>query len=599
MSTYLRPTPNTSLKSSSLSAYATGVVVNARYALDAWAISGSAMVQTPVSGAVGASGIGSLVSCSDGASGEWIAQIAGSVVRYASGGAVTAYSMPTSAALTGAAYSATQSAPYFLSANGALSTISGAVSAAVGSGFGASGFALATSGSTLFALLPGTPALGTFLFATATTGTSGSIAAPISAPSCLAAISGFVAVGGWNYAGLGSGFTSMAISPATFSSLIGATPSTGRVSAWGVTTGNTWALTSVASGLGAPNYVAWMPSGLYALASDPTNGTLYNFSYSLGTLTQIQSLAIAGAGPVAMLPDNIHGLLCRTAANQALALTYAGSAVSSGTGFAITAPTSIAYAGTSGQILIGCASGLALATINVSGVWSVTATGSVGFTPSSLFVDASGNAYCAATSGASGLYAIATSGLALVGSGSFAGSAVGIVYQQGQTLVADGVNAVVRGFGPRGSVYSQYASAAAPAGLASIVLNAFEGSEQDIFASGTSTTYQLSLTAPYYADRVRQGAVSVYASGAWTNYVLPVDILPEAIAWNPSGNLSVYMLTNTLYTFSSGLALISSGTVLQQPSIAQTTPIGVSNLLWQNGSLYGSTGLNDSLVQIQ
>jgi hypothetical protein len=599
MATYFRPTPDTGLKSSSLSAYASGVAVNSRYDLDTWVVSGSGLVQTSVSGTVGASGVGSLVACSDGASGEWVAQISGSAIQYASGGTTTAYSMSASAAITGAIYNSAQSAPYFLSANGALTTISAGASANVAGGFGVSGIGLATSGSVLFSLLPGTPALGTYALSSQTSGTSGSIASPITAPACLAATSGFVAVGGWNFATLGSGFTSMAISPATFASLIGATPSTGSVSAWGITTGNTWAFTSVASGLGAPKYVAWVPNGLYALASDPTNGTLYNFSYSLGTITQIQSLAIAGAGPVAMLPDNVHGLLCKTSANQAIALTYSGSTVSSGAAITIAAPSSIAYAGTSGHMLVGCASGLALTTINVSGVWSVAATGAVGFVPTSLYVDSAGNAYCAATSGASGLFAIATSGLALVGSGSFAGSAVGITYLQGQTLVADGINALVRGFGPKGTVYSQYASAAAPSGLSSIVLNALEGSEQDIFASGTSTTYQLSLTAPYYTDRVRQGAVSVYASGAWTNYVLSVNTLPEAIAWDPSGNLSVYTLPNTLYTFSSGLTLISSGIVAQQTGIAQSTPIGISALLWQGGHLYGSTGLNDSLVEIE
>ena len=592
--TYSRPIPNTSLKASTISVYASGSVIPARYDTDAWNLLNGTLAQTPLSGVAAASGQGSLVSCTDGASGAWIAQVLGSVVHYASGGALTAYALPTVSATVGAVYAS--GAPYFLSSNGALTTISGGASAAVGSGFGAPSVGLAVSGTTLFTIIPGTPAIGTFQLVGST---SGSVACPITAPSCLAATSGGVAVGGWTFSGLGSGFTAMAIDPANNAALVGVASGTGMISAWGTTTAaNTWVFTSSVSGIGKPAYTTWVPNGLYALASDPTNGTLYNFTYSLGTLAQWDTIALAGAGPLAMLSDSTYGLICRTAANQAVALTYSGSHVATGAAIAISAPSSIVYAA-SGQLLIGCASGLALATISSGGVWSITATGSVGFTPTSLYVDGAGNAYCAATSGALGLFAVATSGLALVASGSFTGSAVGIVYQQGQTIIADGVNSILRGYGPTGSTYSQYATAAAPAGLSALALNAFTGAEQDLFAAGSAATWQYSLTAPYTPSRVRQGALSVYASGSWTSIALAANVLPETMAWNPSGNVSVSMLANTLSTYTSGLSLVSSGVISQQFGIGQTIPIGISALLWEGGPLYGSTGLNDSVVQVQ
>jgi len=592
MANYYRPTPDASLKSTAITAYASGAVVSARYDLDGWFFDGASLTDTTISGTAGAANLGSLVSCGDGASGVWVAQTQGSVVNYSSGGVTTAYALATASAIVGAVY--TSGSPYFLSSNGTLATISGAASAVVGSGVGASCFGLSVSGSTLFTLIPGVPALGTYSLGA---NTSGAIAAPITVPSCLAATSGAIAVGGWAFASLGSGFSSMAISPANNSALVGANPTSGLVSAWGVTQGNTWAFTSVVSGLGAPTYVSWVPNGLYALATDPTNGTLYNFTYSLGVLTEWQAITLAGAGPVAMLSDSTHGLVCRTAANQVVPLTYTGSNVATGTAVSVAAPSSISYL-SSGHMLVGCASGLARMAY-ASGAWSVQATGAVGFTPTSLYVDASGNAYCAATSGASGVFAVMSSGLSLAGSGKFPGSAVGIVYQQGQTVIADGVNGVLRGWGPTGGTYSQYASAAAPAGLQSLVLNSFTGTEQDIFAAGSTATWQLSLTAPYTPTRVRQGVLSVYASGAWASYALPVDVLPQTLAWDPSGNISASMLTNSLYTFTSGATFVSSGAIGQQPNIGQAIWIGVSNLLWLNGHLFASTGLNDSILEIE
>ena len=606
---YYRPPPNASLKSMALAVQGSGVVDPLIFADAAWlfapAVSG--LTALNVSGAVGVSGNGFVAGFTDASSGAWVLQTSGALLNLPVSGAVVSYTASGASPIwVGGAYVSAYSGAYALSTSGAIYAASGGVLRTIAPAFGTSSvWSLATSGSTLFSIDPVSGNLGYVTLIASGTGTSGQVSSQMNVPTCLAASSSAsaVAVGGWNWGVLGSGFTSMAIGGggSLSSILLGTTPtvSGGSVSVWDLTAvPGTWAFGSVLSGLGHPSYVAWVPNGQQAITCDVVSGNVKVLAYSVGLLSASQTITVSGATAVAIEASSQNALVCQPSQNKVTPLSATASGVwSSGIALSIAQATSVAMYAPSGAV-VGCGSGLAVMGLSSSGAWSVASTVALGFIPGSLYVDQYENIYAAGTSGSSGLYAV-VSGFAVVGSGSFAGSASGVISFRSQTLVADGVNNLLRAFGPIGSTYGAYGTVSAPSGTTAMVLGAYVNGFQDIFVAGSGAAWQYNFTAPFTPARTRYGALSVYASGTWHSGTLGANQIPDAIAWDPSGNVSVVIFGNLFYTYTSGAVVSSSGSVLQFPGQLQTAVNGLSALEWLAGHLYAASSMNDSIAVLQ
>ena len=601
VASYYRPTPNTSLKSAALAPMGFGALDAGLYGNDAWqlVLTSQNLYQTGANVTSGTSPYGYFSACADSASGAWAVQQSGALVHMPQPGAFTAYNASGQAPVwMGNAYAQTLATAYALASGGQIYAPSGSALVELSPAFGTAMVrGLSVSGSTLFTADAVSGNLGYLSLTASGTGTSGQSATPMPFPTCLAASSGTVAVGGYQYASFASGYSALTIGGDLQSIMVGVVSGTGTAGLYllGANPG-TWTQNSAASGLGSSSNITWVPGGSQLLTADAVAGNIYVLTYSLGSLSVSGSLAVSGAGQIAA-PSATSALVCQPSLNTVQPLTATASGVwsASGAALAINQPKSICSYGSSGAI-VGCASGLAFLTESASGVWSVTATGSVGFTPSSLFVDAYSLIYAAATSGASGYYAIVSGTSTIVGSGTFAGSGSAIVALQGQTTVADGANNLLRTFGPGPNGYAQQTSGAAPTGVSSFALGALINGYQDLFVGGATQTWQYNYTAPYTPARTRQGMLSAYAGGSWSSYTLNIGCIPEALAWDASGNIWSAIYGNFLFSFTSGLALLSSGTVMQFPGQIQSTPNGISALAWSQGQLFGASSMNDSLV---
>ncbi len=451
---------------------------------------------------------------------------------------------------------------------------------------------LTSSGSSLFTILAATSQIATLALDSQITGVSGLISTPMAVPNCIAASTSVsaIAVGGYSYFTVSSGFSSIAASPnlLTFAAV---NSGTGIAQTWVVSGANTWVVNNSVTGLGQPIHVAWAPSGTNLLASDPASGRVRSLSYSFGVLSLIQSVTVVGAAAASVTPDSTKALVVSPAQGQVTPMTFGASVWSSGTPFAVGTPKSVLVYDNAAAV-IGCSSGLAIA--SYTGSWAVTSTGAVGFTPAYLQRDTDGNIYAAGTTGPSGYFSVSTSGLTLIASGSWTGSASGMLLVQNQLVIGDPTGPIFRVFGSPAGTWSQQSTGTAPTGICSIAIDT-----QDVFAAGSSVTNQYRFGMPFTLQQTPRGMVSIYKGGVWNTLTLTASSVPQSLAWNPSGNVSVSTAQNTLLTVSSGASLLSTSAIAQQTGQSSGVPIGISSMVWVGGHLYGSTSLADALVLIQ
>lgn len=611
MSAYFRPSASLAdIQAMALAAFGvSGAVIPAWYDKDAWLFNGSTgpLTQTTISGVassgspvIGVSGF--VAATTDGASGLYLCQHVGSLIHYASGGALTAYTLASGSAFVGATYLSSENAPYALQESGSLYTLSGSslVPVAPNPAFSVPSYSLHGSGTQLFTMLPTISGIGTFSLSSQASGTSGLISVPMSVLMCMTVSSSGsfpIVVGGWNQNSFASGFTSLSLAtdPANNTIVLGAASGTGLLSLWTQASG-TFSFNQSLSGLSNPSYVNWANGGTTAFVCDPVSGHVYDISYLLNTLSIAQTIALSGATQSAFTPAGDYALVTQPTQNQITIYHSSGTWSASGT-LAVTGATSILSISASGMA-IGGTSGIFYANL-VGSTWSLESSGALPFKATNLAVDTAGNIYATGISGGSGFVAV-VSGTSLLASGSWAGSGDSVVWQQGQIVVADIVSSLIRIFQPIYSLVSsqlslsQINSYAIASGLTTL-----DFSTPYLLASASGITWLYQFDAPYSLAREQSGVVSIYNGSTWTTVSLGALHTPESIGFDTSGNISVATLQNDFYTISaSGHSVISQSTITQDINQPQSTPIGVSRLLWLNGHLYGARSLNDSLVQI-
>ena len=520
----------------------------------------------------------------DGSGGLWTVSYAGTLWHLASSLAVTGYALPSGSVYVGAAVAA---------GSGFAATASGSVYASSATVLGTwptPVIALTGSGSVLAAPLPAS-GIGTMA---AVGGATGLIAFPsaITTPSCLALASGqSVLLGGWQTAPPLSGAAAAVLDPQNAALVLAV--GSGQAILWSApgALSDAWAQTQVLTGLANLSAAAWRPDGTQGLAASLTSGVVQVLGYTGGTLSLLQTLSVSGAVSVAIAGDSLHALVAQSGQAQVATLAYAGSIWS--TGVPVTGFPGIAAVvpwGATGAVA-AYSGGIAYLSLSSGGVWSPGPTLALGFSPTALAVDPFLQVYAAG----SGALAVA-SGATVLGSGSWSGAApTAVAVQDGRILLAVPSDGLLR-------IFAKSAAAAwSQQGSQTLSLGAAVGlalSETTLFTlgSGATETYGFSGT-PFALTPVRSGAVGQWNGSAWTTTALGIGHVPSSVAFDASGNAWAVTVQGTLWSISSGGAVLTSGYVPTFSGQPQTTMLGASAVLPASGHVYVATSLSGVLVE--
>lgn len=584
----------TDLKSVALAQWGPNVLVATWYIADAWyATSNNILRATAVSATI--SGVGFNAACTDASSGVYMAARDHSQVTYlASGGAVTIYHAASGITFTGAAMASGH--PYFVDAQGNLTTLVGPSLTQLGAGFGAGQptWNLGAIGNTLYTARTSSNIVETFTLTSQTAGTSGVLpGSAVPGVTCMT-VSGRVAVGGLTPLLYNPNQTWLALEP-TGGLLLGVQAASGTMTVY-ENNGAVWPTTQTLTGLGAAKHVTWAPNSQFAFASDNVNGNVRVFTNTFSVMASSQLLAAPHAQQAAILTDSLNGLVAQGINNTVLPLVFNGVTWSAGTALSGVPDPACVVALSATQAAVGYASGVALLTL-AAGNWSVTASGALPYVPLAITTDGLGAIFTTGALGANTMTSM-LSGTTLVNTVSGVGSPTSIYYARGQLVVADHDANLLRIYGViAGQIVEQTASEftfPAPTSIAGLGNTGF-----DVFVSGASgATLPYTFNAPYALKRESIGVVSIWDGAAWHNMQTGASI-PMAMVWNPSATaLYIATLDNMLFTVNASAVTISSGAIQQIPNQPQSVPLGISSMLWVGSALYGATSINDRLIQI-
>ena len=503
-----------------------------------------------------------------------------------SGGTATPYALTPNHVYVGAAFIAPSG--YLLSDDGRVWREAAAHAFNSFASWPSSASMLRVSGSTLLAYLPPSGVLGTMT----TAGVTGTMALPVApaTPSCLALGSGLIAVGGWSNAPALSGAAMSVLDPqdATVMAAVG----TGYALLWRTSGAFTeaWSQSQALTGLATLKAAAWRPDGTQILAASVASGAVQVLGYSAGLMTLAQTVTVTGACGVTVAAGSINALVAQSGQATAMPLTYGGGVWTTGAAVTgLTGISSIAAFGATGAVaaVSGGVAFLGLA----AGVWSILQNVALGYAPSAIAVDSFLRVYAAG----SGVLSV-LSGATSIGSSAWAGAApTAIAVQPGRVLLAIPSDGLVRIFGQSDpSGWTQQ-------GSGSLSLGAAVGlglSDTTLFAcgSGATNTYGFS-GAPFSIARTTSGIVSIWNGASWNSAVLGIGHNPSAASFDVSGNAWVVTHQDTIWSLSSGAAVLSSGSIPVFPGQLQTTPIGASAIAPVSGHVYVATSLAGVLVE--
>ena len=312
MAKYYRPPGRNTARSVALTSWANGILLTTWPGPVAYNFNGTALVKIALPAAPEI-GLGFSAAIPDNDGNAWLAGYYGGAMQVLAAGGGTNYPYPLGAFVDGVDLVGGQ--PYFLQNNGGMMTLAGGAIVPLGTAsFGEVSAALATDGSDLYVSLPVTSRLGMMTLA----GRTVKVAASAPAPGPLA---GTMATAGWHNSVLVSGANALAAT------------SQGDYAVGLATSGNTilllagpdpnWRLVQSLAGTGSPSAAVWTPNEEQVLITDPVNGVLAVYGLVDGLLptTPSQTLALPGAGAVAIFPSGDTGIVCQPASNMVRILT--------------------------------------------------------------------------------------------------------------------------------------------------------------------------------------------------------------------------------------------------------------------------------------
>ena len=524
-------------------------------------------------------------AAADASSGVYATTWDGTIRHITSGGTVTFGILPSGQVYVGTAFAG--GSGFALAATG---TVYGSGGALLGT-FPLPARPLVASGSTLMALMPSS---GVGLMS-GSTGATGFIARPagMTTMSCIAVASGFsLAVAGYSVAASLSGVAAAALDPQNNRVMLAV--GSGKALQWGAPGpyADAWTQTQSVTGLANLTTLCWRPDGTQALACSPVSGVVQALAYTAGVVSLAQTLTVSGACSVAVAGNSTDALVAMSGQSQAMPLTYAGATWATGTAVTgLTGITAVAPYGASGAV-VAMSGAVRTYTLVPPGQWLFNASAAIGFVPTVVATDQFGQVYVAG----SGAVAL-VSGSAVVASGTWAGAApTAIAVQQGRIVLAVPSDSLLRVFGYSASgvlsqQFSGTLSLGTPVGLGL--------SYTTLFAMGSGSTPMYGFSgSPYTLTQPLSGSIGFWNGSAWATGAMGVGHIPSAIGLDASGGAWATTIQNTLWHFTSGAVLSSSGIVTQYSGQAQTAPISPSAVLVNSSGVYVATSIPGVLVQV-
>ena len=532
----------------------------------------------------------------------WMTGYGERLVGYSSSGTVgyaLPFNSPFQQARTFCGVALNGSTPLLLSYSGEVYAASGGITQRMSPDLGAPCNALAslTTGG-YAALSPSTAQVIPFTISTPSTLSVGTaISTPMSTPYAMAAgasgTSGLIGVVGTNDFSL-----SIAASGGAYISLtseaFATQPAAGTVSVLKKNSVGDWAVTQTVTTSGDPTYMAALPNAEQILVTFPSSGQVQVIPETDGVWGSgtTQTFDFTDPGQI-VNAGNSSALFCQPSANQVTPLYNNGTGTwSSGTAIPLPGATALVlssdtagYAGGSS----GSSGIIGLSLLN--GAWEASGSISVNFDVTSLAVDTVGGLYACGTSGSVGYLEVYFSGVA-VGGTSWTGGASAIAWYEGQIAVLDPVNNLIRTFGLINGQYQQVNSYAAPSGA-----NLFMSLPQTWFLGG-SALWEMNWGAPYVLERTQTAVAAVYnqSSSTWAQAALGRGQRSFATTFDSSGLWYIATDANVLWVIEPDGSISSQTTIPVYSGQQQTTPLGLSGLLWDGGTLYGSSCLNNALA---
>ncbi len=528
-------------------------------------------------------------ACAGVSSDVWAVGYSQYLTHLVSGSVGVNYALPNNPGITGCAL--VSGAPYMVTMGGLVYTLNSGVITEVTGNFSQSARFLRSYGSALYTLLPGVPAVGVLTLATAISGSVSQISVPQDTPYNIAiSPTGNLGVVGTNYSTLASGFSNFATHPSDSEIMVGVYGTNNTVQLLEATN-RVWGSVQTVSGAGGPTYVAWTPNGEQVLVSNPHNNTVQVFGYTSNTLTLSGSITVSGASALAVTPDNSTALVCYPADDSIYVLTNSLGAWSSSGTVTIPNPTSV-VATSATTAIVGYNAGVAWLT-KISGTWTVTNTIARNSIVSNICVDPNGNVYAASTyAGLVYISILVNQQYSAVVT--YPGTISGLFYEQGQLVALDAMNNLYRSFGNINGVCSLLGQGPIPTGATAVGVG-----NETVFITNSSVTWQMQFGAPYQLDRTEIGRISLYSGGSWVTTALAIEERPNTVVFDTSNGMWVTTQKNILHQLSSAGTLVASTQIPTYAGQEVGVPLGISDLLWYKGHLYGSSSLNGALLELQ
>jgi len=327
-------------------------------------------------------------------------------------------------------------------------------------------------------------------------------------------------------------------------------------------------------------------------ATSPSSGVVQVITDTAGVLSLTQTFTLASATSVVVAGDSVHALVAQSGATQVVPLTATGGVWAVGSLLSVfSGVATLAAFGTAGAV---GTYGAGLAFFNlINGVWSLSNTIVLPFSPTVVTTDNFNTVY---TAGSGGMAVVANN--VVVGSGTWgAGIPTGIAAHQGRVLLAVPSNNALYIFGQNTPTsWSQQGSGALAQGAT--VRLALSTAQLFSLGSGSTVVQGFSGT-PFVLTPIRAGAASLWNGSAWTTATMGIGHVPSACSFDASGNLVVATIQNTLWTISASGSVISSGSVQTYSGQTQSVPMGVSALLAAGGGMYAATSISGVLTQVK
>ncbi len=547
--------------------------------------------------------------CSDGNNGFYAVQSSGDLVAVSSGLTVTSYSLPSNN--TYSAISLLSGTPYILSgSSGQLSVLSGSTVIPTNITLSTPCSYLVSNGSNLYSLNPSTSKLLEMTLSSIASGTVSSITTPMSIPSCVAVSGSTIGVGGYSYTTVASGFTQIEayVSSSETDYILGIV--SGTVAIVSNVSGE-WSVTASLVIGGSLAHIAIVPDGTEALITDTTNGYLYVVSVTNTSLSLSQTITLAGAGDISILPSASQAIVAQPSQNLVSSFTNTAGTWAFNTSFSLTSPT-VLFAYDNDSIAVKFSTGISWYQYGGS-TWNLLGNYATALPVTDIIGDSIGNFYATTTStspagssyGSGGygnaLPAGANQGSLMVfnpsyellSSISWSGSANSLLIQDGQIAIVDNSSGGIRVASLLNNTTLILVTFIVIGGVQSITYG-----NRSFIVTTSSEILFYEWGPPYTLIQRRDGYFGIYNGTSWVSGLLGQYSVPTAIGFDSSGNIWIVTSTNQVFKISSSGAILSQSTLSSAPNQPSSVPIGISSLQWWNGHLYGTSSLSSNYVEV-